>query len=482
MSRASTSAALALVLLAGCSFAPRYEVPVTPPPPPVFKETGPWTQATPRDEIARGSWWRFYRDATLDGLEGRIEAANPTLAGAIARYDEARALAGEAEAELFPSIGFGASLTQNQQSNNRPLRGSNQPNVYAANTVGAQIGYELDFWGKIRNQIAAARAQSQASAADLETIRLSLEAELADDYVQLRGLDVEAHLLSEDVDDFSRAATLVNDRHAGGVASGVDVAQAQDQLKTAQSRLANVTASRALLEHAIASLVDVPASSFALSPAPVALTLPHFPTGLPSTLLQRRPDVAAAERRANAANAEIGVAHAAFFPDITLGGLIGFQNTGGTSLLSAPNEMWSLGPALAMPLFEGGLRQAQLRAAKAEFAASAAAYRADVLRAFQEVEDNLALLNRLDVAAGDAQAALTAAARAEDLALTRYRAGAVNYLEVVTAQSARLDAEQTLQTLRTRQLQASVGLVRALGGGWTREDLPGQTQRAAKVG
>jgi outer membrane protein, multidrug efflux system len=472
-------AVLILAVLAGCSFAPRYEIPPTPAAPPAFKETGPWTQATPEDEIARGRWWRSYGDTTLDGLESRIEGSNPTLAEAAARYDEARALAGEAEAALFPTLGVGADITQNQQSNNRPLRGKGEPDVYAANTVGAQIGYELDFWGKIRNQVAAAKAQAQASAADLETIRLSLEAELADDYVQLRGLDIKARLLSEDVDDFSRAATLVNDRHAGGVASGVDVAQAQDQLKTAQSQLADVTASRALLEHAIASLDGVPASSFSIAPDPVALTLPHIPTGLPSTLLQRRPDVAAAERRVFAANAEIGVARAAFFPDITLGGLIGFQNTGGTSLFSAPNEMWSLGPALVMPLFEGGLRHAQLRAAKAEFQASAADYRADVLRAFQEVEDNLALLNRLDVASGEAQDASTAAARAEDLALTRYRAGAVNYLEVVTAQSARLTAEQTLETFRTRQLQASVGLVRALGGGWTRDDLPGQAPKVA---
>jgi len=481
VARVSTPTVLALTLLAGCSFAPRYEIPATPTPPPTFKETGPWTAATPEDEIARGAWWRFYGDATLDGLEARIEGANPTLAEAVARYDEACALAGEAEAELFPTLGFGASVTQNQQSNNRPLRGSNQPDVYAANTLDAQIGYELDFWGKIRNQIAAAKAEAQASAADLETIRLSLEAELADDYVQLRGLDIETHLLTQDVEDFTRAATLVNDRHAGGVASGVDVARAEDQLKTAQAQLANVTASRALLEHAVASLVGVPASSFSIAPAPVALTLPHVPAGLPSTLLQRRPDVAAAERRAAAANAEIGVARAAFFPDITLGGLIGFQNTGGTSLLSAPNEIWSLGPALAMPLFQGGLRHAQLRAARAEFAESAAAYRADVLRAFQEVEDSLALLNRLDVAASEAQDASAAAAQAEDLALTRYRAGAVNYLEVVTAQSARLAAEQSLQSFRTRQLQASVDLVRALGGGWTRDDLPGETTAAAKA-
>jgi NodT family efflux transporter outer membrane factor (OMF) lipoprotein len=484
MSRRARFACLlaAATCVTGCSFAPRYELPPVAAPP-AFKETGPWTEATPEDRIARGTWWTLYGDAQLDGLESRIGGANPTLAEAVARYDQARALAGEAEAELFPTIGASASFTQNQQSNNRPIRGGGEPDVYAANTVGAQIGYELDFWGSVRNQVAAAKAEAQASAADLETVRLSLEADLADDYIQLRDLDIQARLLSEDEDDFGRALTLVNDRHRGGVASGLDVARAQNQLQTVRAQLTDVAARRALFEHAIASLVGVTASSFQITPAPTVLDLPHVPTGLPSTLVERRPDIAAAERRVAAANAEIGVAHAAFFPNITLGGLLGFQNAGGNALIAAPNEIWSLGPALVMPLFEGGLRHAQLRAAKAVFTESAAAYRSEVLRAFQEVEDNLALLNHLDVEGDQEAQALAAATRTENLALIRYRAGAVNYLEVVTAQSARLDAERTSNSLRTRQLQASLGLIRALGGGWTTADLPGKTtQSVAKAG
>ncbi len=458
------------VALAGCDLAPPYQAPVIAIPA-SYKEYGPWRQAHPDDEQPRGAWWEGYHDQTLDQLEAQVDPANPDLAAALAVYDQARAFAREAEAGLFPQVGVGGDFSANKQSSHRPLRSPNQPNYFGANTIGGEAGYEVDLWGRIRNSAAAGKALAQASAADLETLRLSLHAELANDYLGLRGLDAELKLLTDTVAAYQIALTLVKNRFQGDIASGIDVAQAETQLSSAMAEKSDVASRRALLEHAIASLVGQPASAFSIAEAVVPLPQPGVPENVPSTLLERRPDIASAERHVAAANRLIGVAEAAFYPSLSLGVLGGTQDTK-LNLFSLPNSFWSVGPAISLPLFEGGLRHAELAGTKAAFDQASAQYKSTVLAAFQEVEDELALLHWLQLATHDQDAAAAAAERTVNLSLTLYRDGAENYLQVVIAQTEALVAERAALSLRTRRLQASVSLIRALGGGWSIEDLP----------
>jgi NodT family efflux transporter outer membrane factor (OMF) lipoprotein len=471
-----------LTSLAGCSLAPAYKPPALPALPVAYKEAGPWQLAHPSDTLPRGLWWTGYKDAELDRLEGAVNGHNPTIAEAVANYDIARADVAEAGAALLPQITAGASMTANRQSERRPLRSPGQPNQYPANTVDVDIDYDLDVWGRLRNAVAAQKTAAQASAADLATIRLSMHAELANDYMALRGLDAQASLLNQTVGAYHRALGITQARYSGRIASGIDVARAQDQLNSAEAQQSDIAAQRALYEHAIASLVGQPASSFDIAPQVAQIAEPEIPTGVPSTLLQRRPDIAAAERQVAAANALVGVARAAFYPDISLSALLGFQDTGEAALLSSPFSFWTIGPQLAAPLFKGGLRRAQEAAANAELRAAGDVYRQVVLTSFQQVEDSLSNLRILTRALQQEQAAVRAADHAEAMAMSLYRDGATNFLDVVVAQTAALQAEQTALGLQTRTLQASVQLVRALGGGWSAGDLPtGKMVTAAKA-
>jgi NodT family efflux transporter outer membrane factor (OMF) lipoprotein len=471
-----TSAVIAsCLLLSACNLAPDYKLPETAQPA-AFKETGHWVQSTPQSALSRQAWWKLYADITLNGLEDRIEAANPTLAEAVARYDAARGYLEQAQSPLLPSLEAGGRANTDKQSANRPLRSASQPTYYGDNMAAAAVSWDLDLWGRIRNEVAEGKAQAQSTFADLAGVRLSLQAQLADDYVQLRGLDAQAQLLEGAVTVYGKALNLTNYRHDKGIASGLDVGQAQTQLSDAQAQLSDVVARRALLEHAIASLVGEPASNFSIPPQVAELKIPNVPAGVPSTLLQRRPDIAAAEREVAATNAGIGVARAAFYPDISLSALAGFQNTGSNPLFAAPNAFWALGPTVAMTLFDNGLHEGQLTVAKAANASAAAAYRGIVLKAFQEVEDNLALLNGLAEAADARATSVKAATHSQELALALYRNGALGYLDVVVTQTTALQAEQAALQVQTRRLQASIGLIRALGGGWSSSQVPDLAQ------
>ncbi|WP_322965037.1 efflux transporter outer membrane subunit [Sphingomonas fuzhouensis] len=469
-------AGAALALLGGCSMAPAYHPPAIAAPP-AFKEAAGDSTWKPVDTLAaapRGDWWTGFGDATLDRLEARIDADNPTLAGALARYDLARATLAGARSGLFPHVELTPGILRNRQSDDRPLRGGTQPDFYTAATLGGDISYEADLWGRVRNSVAAGRALAQASQDDLAAVKLALQGQLATDFVRLRGKDRQLSLLNQTIDAFAKADALTRNRFRGGIATGMDVGRAGALLGEARAQYAALEADRAVTEHAIASLVGQPASTFSIPRSDAAMRLPAIPIGLPSTLLAHRPDIAAAERRMAAANARIGVAKAAFFPQITLGGSGGFQGTALAGLVAAPNIFWAIGPGAILNLFDGGKRRADVAAARADWRGAVADYRGHALSAFQDVEDALALLHHLGAAQTAQDQAVTAATSTQVIALDRYIKGAATYLDVATAQESALRDRQAALTLETQRLAAAVALIRALGGGWTAPPLPRQ--------
>lgn len=468
----ATLAALAVgLLLNGCSLAPVYHAPVI-----VIKsdtwQDSLWQPAKPDDEVPHGSWWQLFNDPQLDQLEASIDAANPGLAAALARYDEANAYTNQLQAGLGPTVDAGASLTNNRESAHRPLRGANLPNVYQANTVGLAASYPLDIWGKVRNMVQAGQDTAQASAADLESLRQALHATLADNYVSLRAIDTQIQIVNEAIAAYKRALDLTERRHEGGVVSGIDVTRALTELSSARSQASDLQGKRAQFEHAIASLLGQPAMNYRLAASAQSMALPSIPLSLPSQLLLRRPDIAAAERRTAAANADIGVARAAYYPNLNLSANYGVQNAGTGNLFSVPNTFWSLGPGALMNLFDSGKHDAELAQARAALEAASADYRGVVLSAFQQVADDLSRLKYAQQSELDQRQAQAAAESTLVMALNRYREGAVNYLEVVIAQQAALTATQRSLDIHTQQLRSSVDLIRALGGGWTTASLP----------
>ncbi|MDF3838608.1 efflux transporter outer membrane subunit [Cupriavidus basilensis] len=457
----------ALLGLAACATAPPYQPPAVDTPA-AYKEAGASAAHPGGPAGIAPDWWRVYADARLDTLEQRIDVSSQTLRKAVALLQDARAQARAAHAAYFPTVGAGLSTGSSHTSANvvgRSLAGKTEPD----HLLGLTASWEPDLWGRIGNGVDAAEARAQASADDVAAVRLGLQAELAADYFSLRSADRELDLLGRTVEAYGTVLALAGNRYRGGIATEGDVAQARAQLENTKAQLADLRLNRAQLEHAIATLVGEPAARFSLPPladTSVLPALPAMPAALPSQLLERRPDIAAAERRVAAANAQIGVARAAFFPSLLLAVSGGVESTSLAGWLTAPSRFWAIGPALAATLFDGGRRQAVADSARAQFDASAADYRGIVLRAFQEVEDNFAALHALQQEAASQQAASEASERALALGLDRYRKGAVAYLDVSVLESAALASERAAEAVHRRQLVASVLLVKALGGGW----------------
>jgi NodT family efflux transporter outer membrane factor (OMF) lipoprotein len=480
LGRQAVAAGLAIVT-ASCAVGPDYKRPAAPVPA-AFKEAaapppepGEWKPAEPRDTVSRGRWWEAFDDPVLNDLEEQATAANFMIVQAEAQYRAARAAARGALSGLFPSATVGGSATRSRSSGNRPTAftgTSASPATLNDFRASLDATWELDVWGRIRRSVEANVATAQASAADLESARLSLHAELATDYFLLRGFDAQKKLLDTTVAAYEKALQLTMNRYNQGVVSGVDVAQAQTQLFSTRAQAVDLGLSRAQLEHAIAILVGKAPGDFEITPSPGGVMPPAIPAALPSELLERRPDVAASERRVASANAQVGVATAAFFPTLLLAATGGFEASSIAKWFHWPSRFWSLGASLVGTVFDGGKRKAATEQAVAFYDAAVAGYRQDVLTAFLEVEDNLAALRLLaDEATLQADAA-AAAERSLTLAQNRYQGGITSYLEVVTAQSTALANERLAVEIATRRMTASVNLVKALGGGWQATDLP----------
>ena len=475
--------ALACAMASGCAVGPHYVRPSAPTPP-AFKEDVPpgqrpedWKRAEPRDAVPRGPWWEVFGDPELSALEEQVDLANQDVARAEANYRVARALARGARADLLPTVTGSAGVTISHNGNRTgsagtagtTSSGSSRTTTYQ---VPIDLSWEADVFGRIRRTLEANVAEAQASAADLESVRLTLHAELATDWFLLQGLDAERRLLDEAIDGYARALELNRNRHDQGIVSGVDVAQAETQLETTRVEATDLEIDRAQLEHAIAVLAGKAPAELTLPPSPIDITPPAVPALLPAELLERRPDIAAAERRVAAANAQVGVATAAFFPRLLLAASAGLQSTSLGSLFSAPSHFWSLGPSLVQTLFSGGRRRAAVDQARASYDAAVATYRQSALGAFQEVEDGLAAQRILGVEAAQEAAAVAASDRLVTIARNRYRGGITTYLEVVTAEQAALSNHRAAVQLLTRRLTNGVALVKALGGGWDAASLP----------
>jgi len=473
--RAICAAAIALSCGA-CAVGPKYNVPSTEIPA-AFKESGPappaaanFLPAQPDDDAIRARWWEVFDDAQLNDLETRATEANQSVAQAEATFRAARAAVRGARAGLFPTVTGGASATRSRPSSNRVTGFA--PGASNDYQLTVDFSYEADVWGRVRRNVEANVASAQASAADVQTALLIVTSELAVDYFQLRGIDAQIDLLERTIASYERALTLTTARFNQGVASGIDVAQAQTQLESARVQATDLGTTRAQLEHAIATLTGAPPANVTIAPAVIAANPPSIPAMVPSRLLERRPDVAAAERRVASANALIGVARAAYFPSISLTGSGGVESSVLGDLLSLPSRIWSIGPALVQTIFDGGLRHALTDQAVAGHDEAVATYRQSVLTAMQDVEDNLAVLRILAQEAQQAEGLVAAAQRSLDLANAQYTAGVASYLQVITAQTAALTAESTLVDIGARRMTASVLLVKALGGGWSSADLP----------
>jgi NodT family efflux transporter outer membrane factor (OMF) lipoprotein len=463
--------AFSIMLLAGCTVGPKYAKPNVPTAPvDAFKETDGWKPAQPSDQLLRGKWWEVFGDPQLNALENELTVSNQDLKVANDRFVEARAMVHFNRAAQFPAISTSPGIESVRES-------ANTPYLPATKTTGDfvlpfDVSYELDVWGRVRRTVSASREEAQATAGDLATVNLSLHAELAYDYLELRSADAQKKLLDDTVKTYQDALQLTVNRFEGGAAPKSDVAQAQTQLQATMVQDTDIAVQRAQFEHAIAILIGKPPAAFSLPAAPLNLAPPDISSGLPSQLLERRPDIAAAERRVAEANDQIGIARAAYFPTITLGASAGFEGNSITNWLTWPSRFWAVGPSLAETLFDGGRRRATSTAARANYDATVANYRESTLTAFQQVEDNLAALRILSQEAQQQTEATASAEESLQIFTNRYIGGADPYLQVLTAQTIALQNERNDVDILRRRMDASVLLVKALGGGWTVSELP----------